>query len=88
MEFPVVILAEGRKTRMIISGFRREVGTGVERLFVRQEKDRHRPSSASGHGLGGNHIYPVDVGTFFSIHFDGDMSLLGFAITCSLVACG
>ena len=56
---------------------RRKIRTGKERLLIRCQKDRHRPSTLtmieSHRGL---HIDLVEIGAFFPVDFDADKMLI------------
>src|SRR5690606_37544114 len=43
---------------------RRKIGSAVERLLIRRQKDIERPSSLHAHGLHGVHVNLVYVRTF------------------------
>ena len=50
----------------------RKVGAGVEGFEVGGEETVEGPPSLAGHGLNGGHVYFVNVGALFAIHFDAD----------------
>src|SRR3954454_8191184 len=54
-----------------ISRIRREVGASKKRFQLRSEPDRHRPSAAPCGCLNEEHVDPINVGPFLTIHFDG-----------------
>jgi len=50
----------------------RKIRAPVEGFELRCEENGHRPPAASGNGHDCRHVYVIQVGTFFPVHFDGN----------------
>ena len=61
---------ERREAGTAVTIIRREIGAAEEGLQIRCEKNRHGPPATAGGGLDVGHIYAVDIGPLFAIHFD------------------
>src|SRR2546422_7807754 len=68
--------AERCSTISVPSG---EIGSPVKRLSIRGKPDAHRPAPTAGHHLNGRHVNAVNVRTFLTVHFDGDVVLVQVA---------
>jgi hypothetical protein len=55
---------------------RRVIRPAVERFEVGREEDRHRPAAVAGERLDRRHIEVIEVGAFFAIDLDIDISLV------------
>ena len=60
------------EARHAVEVARGEVGPAEEGTAVGREEHRHRPPTATGHGLDRLHVDGVDVGTLLTVHLDRD----------------
>ena len=64
---------EADKSDASSAGLKRKVRAAVERLGIRREEDRHRPSAVTCHPLDRCHIDFIDIRTFFAVDLNGDV---------------
>jgi hypothetical protein len=69
-------LEHPREARHAVTVDRREVRAAVERLAVRGEEDRHRPSAPSREHLDGLHVHVVDVRALLPVDLHVDEPLV------------